>query len=66
MGAETELDTADELHYHYKSLLLLCHYVANALFVYVVSVLKYTLCTNRESGQSVDFFAETVGPRFAQ
>ena len=39
MGAEIE--TADMLHYHYKSLLLLCHYVANALYVYVVRVIKY-------------------------
>ena len=36
MRAETELETADVLHYHYKSLLSLCHYVANALYAYVV------------------------------
>ena len=38
MGAETE--TAEMLHYHYKSLLLR-HYVTNALYVYVVRALKY-------------------------
>ena len=38
MGAETE--TTDMLHFHYKSLLL-CRYVVNALYVYVVRVLKY-------------------------
>ena len=39
MGAETE--TADSLHYQYKSLFLVCHYIGNALYVYVVRVLKY-------------------------
>ena len=34
MGAETEI--ADMLPYHYKSLLLLCHYVAGVTYEYIV------------------------------